>query len=619
MIFADGGGLGQRLAARLKEQGHRCVLVIAGDGYTKAKNGTRSVNPANASDFERVFDEAMTASALPLQAVVHLWSLDAPNSEALTVSSLDQAQLPSCASVLYMVQTLAKYNDGPLPRLWLVTRGAVPAGEVDTPLAVAQSPLWGLGKVISLEHPDLWGGMVDLPIKADPDEVARLAAEIQDPQKEEQIAFRRAGRYVARLARSKPAQAQEIALQPDGTYLITGGLGALGLRTAQWLVEQGARHMVLLGRRGAAGKAKEFIGQLEQMGAHILVEKADVADQEQMTRIFEKIAASGFALRGVIHAAGVIEDGILLKQTWESFKRVMSPKVTGTWNLHVLTRDLELDFFICFSSFASLMGSPGQANYASANAFMDALAGYRHAQGLPGLSINWGPWSGGGMATSEAQKLHTRTGVSPFLPEHAVSALSGLLGSTVVQTAVAKVDWTVFKRLYEARKARLFLEQIEAHLKEPAKEQSSAKQTDLLRQLEDAPAGDRENMLMTYLQSEVARILEFEPSRLPEVDQGFFEMGMDSLMAMELKYSLDESLGVFLPLSITFDCPTLKHLANHIAIKILRWESPVTERGAVVNDGDNQAEMLSFLNNLPDDEIDTTIGEELLRLEGLLK
>ncbi|MFN2256073.1 MAG: beta-ketoacyl synthase N-terminal-like domain-containing protein, partial [Candidatus Promineifilaceae bacterium] len=299
-----------------------------------------------------------------------------------------------------------------------------------------------------------------------------------------------------------------------------------------------------------------------------------------------KIAASGFALRGVIHAAGVIEDGILPKQTWERFKQVMSPKVTGTWNLHVLTRNLALDFLVCFSSVASLLGSPGQANYASANAFMDALVHSRRMKGLPGLSINWGPWSGEGMVTAQVRKFQARMGVSPMSTRHAVSALGRLLGMAGVQATVANVDWTVVKGLYEARKARLFLERIEARAQEDAKQPLPAKQTELLRRLEEAPARERYNLLITSLQREVAGIMGFEPPQLPDADQGFFEMGMDSLMAMEFKYRLDASLGISLPMSMIFDTPTIKQLADHIALKVLRWESfeatPETTRSEII-------------------------------------
>jgi acyl transferase domain-containing protein len=468
--------------------------------------------------------------------------------------------------------------------LWLVTRGAVAAGGNHTSINVASSALWGLGKVISLEHPDLWGGLVDLSMEAPLDEAARLAEEIQDPQGEEQIVFRAGERHVSRLIRSKPAPAQEVALHSDGTYLITGGLGALGLKTAQWLVEKGARHLVLLGRRGPSKAAREIIAQLEQAGGRIQIEQADVCDKGQMARVFEKIAKSGFALRGIIHAAGVIEDGILLKQTWERFKRVMSPKVTGTWNLHVLSRNLKLDFFVCFSSMASILGSPGQANYAAANAFMDALVHYRRHQGLSGISINWGPLSGGGMANMKSRKLQARLGVLPLSPGDAVSALNYLLGAVGVQTVVVKIDWAVHKGSFHFRKARSFLEQIEASVQESVEQPCVVKQTDLLQRIEAAPEGEQKDLLVTYLQSEVARIMGFELSQLPKVDEGFFEMGMDSLMAMELKYSLDASLDKSLPLSMIFNHPTIRQLGDHIIRDVLRRELLDATRKKVRNE-----------------------------------
>lgn len=210
---------------------------------------------------------------------------------------------------------------------------------------------------------------------------------------------------------------------------------------------------------------------------------------------------------------------------------------------------------------------------------MDALVYYRRNQGLSGLSINWGPWSGGGMAKAKMQQLQTRMGVLPLFSGEAVSALNYLFGATGIQTTVAKIDWPLFTGIYEARKSRLFLEQIEDCAQAPVEQPSAVKQTDLLQQMEAVSADERKNLLITYLQSEVAGIMEFVPSQLPGVDQGFFEMGMDSLMAMKLKQSLDASLGISLPLSMIFDCRTVVELSELLAKRLFKEDEDVSATG----------------------------------------
>ena len=185
-------------------------------------------------------------------------------------------------------------------------------------------------------------------------------------------------------------------MRADGSYLITGGMGGLGLRVAHWLVEKGARHLILMGRQGATAAIALQIQELEQAGAIVTPLCADVSDESQMRTVLGDLAIAAPPLLGIIHAAGVLEDGVLQQQTWERFRRVMAPKVQGAWNLHVFTQNQSLDFFVLFSSSASILGAAGQANYGAANAFLDALATYRRSQGLPGLSINWGHFGGSG-------------------------------------------------------------------------------------------------------------------------------------------------------------------------------------------------------------------------------
>ena len=560
LILADMGGVGQTLAKLLQERGHRCILVYAGDAYQSNEAGTWSINPSNSADFDRLFHEALLICDAeggtlreplrgklrdhhPLQGVIHLWSLEAGLADELTIPSLEQAQALGVGSVLHLLQALVKHKESASPQLWLVTRNAVPVGS-SLP-AVAQAPMWGLGKVVALEHPELWGGMLDLAPEATEDEATKLLAEIEDSQGEDHLAFRNGQRYVARLVRKQLSESQCVAFQSDGTYLITGGLGALGLRIARWMVEQGARQLVLISRRGASSEAQETLSQLEQAGAKILVVQADVSNEENMVKVLEEVSASMLPLRGIVHAAGVSRYEAIADMEPNALESVLRPKVVGTWILHQLTQAMKLDFFVSFSSISSVWGSRGQAHYAAANHFLDVLAHYRHGLGLPALSVNWGPWAGGGMALEEFQTFLSRMGVEGLQPEKAIAALGYLLEAGCVQTTVANVDWTRFKDLYEARGKRSLLEQIEGQSQE-AVELQSQQRSEILQRLEASAESERHSLLTAYLQSEVVKVLRL--AQLPDPQEGLFDLGMDSLMAVELVGSIRSQLQAELPI-----------------------------------------------------------------------
>lgn len=618
--MADKKGVGQALANLLEERGQTCFIVYIGDSYQAKEPGSWSLNPSTQDDFHRLIQEVVTTSQQPLRGVVHLWSLETEFAPELSVSSLEQSQIVGCSSTLHLLQALAKCDRQAMPRLWLVTRGAVPA---DSSLpGVAQASLWGLGKVIALEHSQLWGGIIDLAPDAPKDEAVNLLAEISDSLGEDQIAFRFGQRYVARLVRSQVSTERSHPLQSDSTYLITGGLGALGLKVAQWMVDRGVRHLVLTGRREVSACVSEAIAQMERLGAKVVVAQADVAEWEDMARTLEQIKTSMPTLRGIIHAAGILDDGILLKQNWERFAKVMAPKVKGAWNLHRLTQDLPLDFFVSFSSISSLLGSPGQGNYAAANAFMDALAHYRRALGLPGLSINWGPWSDTGMAASlggpDRDRLAAQ-GIESIPLEQGLSLLEQFLGQATSQVGVLPIDWSVFKQQFGDRKQLPLLSELIGS--EPPKETKQAlpKQHELLQRLEALPPGNRHSLLISHIQSEVANVLELERSHLPDPQKGFFDMGMDSLMAVELKNRLDASLGCSLPATLVFETPTIQDLAEYLARNVLGWNSSATDNGKLPKGEEERAKALSEVQQLAEDEVEASIALELAELETLLK
>jgi 8-amino-7-oxononanoate synthase len=899
LIFVDAQGVGLKLAARLREQGDRCTLVFPGQSYAVLDKNQYRVDPEQPENFRQLLRDVTQAGQL-LDCVVHLWSLENPSTDNLALTELQAAQIKGCGAVLHLVQAIAQAAGS--PQLWMVTRGTQAIEMTLTAVQVQHAPLWGLGRVIRLEHPDLNCVCLDLDLAIVGDEVEVLWQELCFPDAEDQIAYRQETRYVARLvhqtaqnrvgnqlpippqpfqlktsgdgsldnltlvpvprrppqpneveiqvcaasvnfrdvlnalgmlresleqmgltgtevpfgadcagkvvavgadvtefqvgdsviaaqaigslgsfvtvpapfvvlkpqsvsfveaatlpiafltasyglhhlakiqpgdrvlihaaaggvglaavqlaqaagaevfataspqkwdflksmgvkqvmnsrglefasevmaltqgqgvdivlnslngefipkslevlatggrfveigkigiwehaqvqqvradisyfsfdlldlarqnsgaiaalfrelmqqlqqgnlkplphtqfaidqsvaafrymAQAKhrgkvvmvlPVTPQPVAIQPDGSYLITGGLGALGLRVAEGLVQQGARYLVLAGRSAASTAAQQAVNQLEQAGAKVLIVAADVSQPKDVARLVAIDRHTAFPpLRGVVHAAGVLEDGVLLNLSWSQFSRVMAPKVAGAWNLHLATQNLSLDFFVCFSSIAALLGSPAQANYAAANAGLDAIAHHRRHLGLPGLSVNWAPWAGGGMATDDRDRL-ARFGIGAIEPEQGLEIFALLLQQNAAQVGVLPVDWSKFLRQMPAGAKAPFLEAVVPAVQH----QPSA----LLQSLQLASVGDRKTLLLQHLRSQIAKILGFRSMERVDPQQKFTDLGMDSLMMVELINSIRTLVGSAIPLTCAFDYSTAESLAEHLATKLL--------------------------------------------------
>jgi acyl transferase domain-containing protein/acyl carrier protein len=613
LILADHGGVGEALAALLEEHSQRSLLVRTSDHYHQVDDRTWQVDPANPSDYDRFWAENRLASALPLQGVVHLWGSEVGPENDWTMESLDKAQSLGCGSLLFLVQRLARLPAP--PRLWMITRNAIPASDPPSPLNIGQAPLWGMGRVVALEHPQMWKRMIDLDASSQPSDDARaIWDEIQSPDGEDQIALRDGVRLAARLRPGRSAAAKSASVQADASYLITGGLGGLGLHVARWLVARGAQKLVLLGRRGVTPEIALRIREMEKTGAKITVAQADVANAASLRRVFEQISADGPSLRGVIHAAGVLEDGILANQTRSGFSRVLAPKILGTWNLHVLTRELPLDFFIMFSSVTSMIGAPGQGNYAAGNAFMDAFASHRHALGLPALTINWGPWSEAGMAANLAARQQSQLaarGVTTIDPDAGTAALEWLLGQDRTQAGVFSIKWPVFeKEFLNGHRLPLLSELVprEGGVVQPATQPKEWPA--LWQRLEATPVKARPELILTHVQSEVARILGLEVSELVQSAQGFFAMGMDSLMAVQLKNALESSVGAALPATVAFEYSTCRDLADYLA-QVLAPKMAMKEETTVHAADLELAASAAQLKTLSEHEMETLLLKKL--------
>ena len=396
-------------------------------------------------------------------------------------------------------------------------------------------------------------------------------------------------RHVGKLVLTVPAFTNGV-LKNDRTYLITGGLGGIGCEVATWLVERGAKHIVLNGRRDPEEPALQTIEELGTRGCEIKVKIADMTQTSQIDAMLREIELDMPPLGGVVHSVGVLSDGAIPNQTWERFEQVLSPKVLGAWRLHEATRRLDLDFFILFSSATGVLGNAGQANHAAANAFLDQLAAHRRALGLPGQSIAWGAWSDIGEAAEQRDRIATQletTGTGWISPELGIRTLDYLACHDITNPAAMSIDWRVLEQSLNSRPS--FLDELLSSDEDDDPAGLDALTIDVV-ELRAADSESRAEILMSYIQNQLQSILRL-PS-LPTRNVGFFDLGMDSLMAVELRNRLIRAFEGELTISrtIVFDHPDVEALATYLSNEL--------EEGAGADSRENVTQDLpSFSNN----------------------
>ena len=406
-------------------------------------------------------------------------------------------------------------------------------------------------------------------------------------------------------------------LDPDGTYLITGGLGALGLHTARWMIERGARHIALAGRRPPTAAVSERVAAMQQNGVKVALFQADISIHSEVSRLLDEIGVRMPPLRGDRARRGSYRDGVLLKLDWQRFRTVMAPKIDGAWNLHRLTQQMPLDIFMLFSSAASIIGWPGQGNYAAANAFLDALAHQRRLEGATALSINWGPWSDAGMAanlTGGRQQQFAAKGLGTISPVQGMAALDRMVGACG-QIVAMPVDWARFLSNWRGGINRPLFELFAGTLSREVSQPRIVRPAGGLRTiLEQAPPGNRMAVLMEQLERRAAQTLGLAPGRRIEPLRPLQEIGLDSLMAVELRNALSVLLEHPLSATLLFDFPTLEALGRYLADAVLCLNMgeaaagrPAVPEGAVVSTSD--------LAILSDQEAEVMLIAELKRME----
>jgi acyl transferase domain-containing protein/NADPH:quinone reductase-like Zn-dependent oxidoreductase/acyl carrier protein len=511
-------------------------------------------------------DAAGSPDGRPMvQGVLSLFALDDARCEA------SESVPRGLGGTLLLIQAL---EDLELPaQLWIATRGAVSVGSSDRLESPEQGMVWGLGRVLGLEQPGRLGGLVDLPTVMDERARSRLCAVLDGMGDEDQLAVRSAGIFARRLVRAQVEDTRvERRWSPEGTVLITGGTGGLGGHVARWLAGMGARHLVLVSRRGpAAPGVGDLQAELERLGAEVSVVACDVADRRQLQELLAALPEE-HPLEAVVHAAGVIAEQPLGELTVERLGEELACKTDGALALHELTAHMDLSAFVMFSSIAGVFGSSGQGGYAAGNAFLTCLAEYRRDLGLTATSLAWGAWAGEGMAAGAGDQLNRR-GIQEMEPELALDALRQALDRDESFLTVADLNWERYAVAYTAARPRPLIDEI-------AEAQDALVQPDLLpaevagkqsvlSSLDGLSSEERERFVLNFVRSHTAGVLGYASPDEVRMEQAFKEIGLDSLAAVDLRNRLQSELGSRLPTTIVFDYPTPLLLARYLIEEVV--------------------------------------------------
>ncbi|MEO8804850.1 MAG: type I polyketide synthase [Burkholderiaceae bacterium] len=570
-------GLGAALAARLSARGDTVTLLAA---------------------------DAPQASLNPQDDVIYLGALELAGLSADADTALRDTQ--ALANELPQ-RWLAAAARGEC-RVWLVTQGAQAVDGRVAPSAPWQAPLWGWGRGFALEHPGQWGGLVDLPAAGDVEAGAQtLLAAIDADDTEDQTAWRGGKRLAARLVNAAAPAAATPSFKADACYLVTGGFGGLGLVVARWMAERGARHIALLGRHVDA--AAESVRALEALGVKVYPLQGDVADEAALSKLLQQLRADAPPLRGVMHAAAALSTAPLADMTLTQVAEMLRPKLAGTVLLERLTRDQGLDFLVLFSSTTALLGASGLAHYAAANSFLDAFALAMNPLRRV-LSVNWGTWEVMRLASADNQRSYREGGLQPMAASDALDALGRLLAGTQPQAVVAKVDWSVLKPLHEARRSRPLLARLGVVVPVVLAAARAEAGPGLQVRLAAVPAAMRHDLLVEFVQHEAAAVLGLGSGAAVPTTTGLFDLGMDSLMAVELKRRLERGAGRPMPSTLTFNYPNVAALARFLETQLI-VKAPEAAAAPEVSAAVIVPSAEAELDTLSDDELEARLMARL--------
>lgn len=597
LIIAGRQGHAVALRGQLSAMGNQVILMEPGTNY-------QQIGP---SHYQLCIDQAdhwqqcLAELKQPIQACIYF---------GLSDLTFDPTAIePVCDTLnnFVLFYRALIQSDSSFP-IWLLTENAQAVEKNDSVAGWLSAVGWGLGRVIALEKPELFAGLLDFST-SDSEQFSSIAKIVSSTIKGEQMAVRTGGLFVARLAANK-LPAETVNIDEQGDYIVTGGLGGLGLEVASWLAENNAGRIWLISRRAAAGQVLERIEQIRQQGADIRCLQTDISDSDSVNAMMAKIKQQGGCVKGIIHAAGVLHDALLDNVNAEEFVHVLSAKVKGAWLLHQASQNQALDFFVLFSSAASVLGSIGQGAYASANAVMDSLAHYRQNLGLPAQTINWGAWAEVGMAANldkVAQQRMLANGVVAIKPQTAKRLLAQSLYSQATQQVIMDIDWPVFKPAMHSAASKSFWRLDYDKEPESGAPEQTPKAISFDQHIAQMNYDDARQYAQNQIEQVVKQVLFFDQNKTVDIHQGFFDMGLDSITIVELRENLALQLNCPLPATLLFDYGTIDEVCLYLM-------DQYKQKNESVNELKHEKVDSKTIQDLSEQELEKLINEKLEEL-----
>ena len=612
IIVGGEGGLADQLSRLLQAAGFSTYLILrdleaGAKSFSKAVSGRQgpagrfSVAPAcgrgNYRDVLRHILSDISPGGVASWRLLYLGSNDAGDTDTLTVPKLEEYQnVNGIGDALRLTQAILEMNC--VISMWIVTRNTQWLKLENGPdnaakINVAQAPLWGFGKTLYLENPELRGGLIDIDDSDEATSALQIAVQASEPEGEHCVAFRGGERYLSRIVRvAQKAEPLRTTLRSDGVYVVTGGMGGLGLRCAGWLAKRGVRDLVLVGRSAFPVKESwselaadhpdhqkiEALRAIENLGAEVEILSADVRESGSIESLFARLKSDGRPIRGIIHAAGVNWLGKIRDIDTAKFLETMRIKVSATWVLHELTREEDLDLFVLFSSVSALWGSVNLSHYTAANHFMDALSCYRAGNGLPSLSVQWGPWAEIGMSSKERETAPqlAKLGLRLMPPDEAILALEASLSHGRPLSLLADVDWKTFQTFVDFSLSPALFSQFSSANAAPSHGSQNTQQK--LRDAHAVNPKEARSLVDRITREALASVHLVNSIETLDPERRFNLMGMDSLMAIAFAAELERVLNIKIPNTLAYTYPTIRAVVEYLYQELVGAQAPEQPR-----------------------------------------